>query len=83
MINNHSMHLNPRPYLTAPHVKFHIQRSTDVEGVAMCGGIFAKERYSVFSPSFVYRMDEKNQCLSCVQEFEQIAQSADSLQLSI
>lgn len=63
-------HLNPRPYLTAPHVKFHIQNPNDFEGVAMCGGIYPPERYSVFSFSFVLRLDKKNQCLCCLAEYE-------------
>jgi len=63
-------HLNPRPYLTAPHVKFHIQNPRDLTGVAMCGGIYPPERYSVFSPSFVQRMDEKNQCQCFLAEYQ-------------
>lgn len=61
-------HLNPRPYRRAPHVKFHIQNPNDVEGVAMCGGIYPPERYAVFSVSFVNRMDEVNQCKCCMAE---------------
>jgi len=63
-------HKNPRPYSYAPHVKFHIQNTKDVEGVAMCGVIYPPERYAVFSPAFVQRMDEKNQCQCCLAEYE-------------
>lgn len=63
-------HKNPRPYSYAPHVKFHIQNSNDVDGVALCGGIFPPERYSVFSYDFVSRLDQKNQCLCCLAEYE-------------
>lgn len=63
-------HLNPRPYLTAPHVKFHIQNNNDVEGVAICGGIYEPECYMVFSLSFVLRLDKQNQCLCCLAEHE-------------
>ena len=49
-------HLNPRPYMTAPHVKFHIQNVNDVTGVAICGGIYSPDLFNVFSPvlSFVF-----------------------------
>lgn len=67
------LHKNPRPYSYAPHVKFHIQNSNDVDGVAMCGGIFPVERYAVFSASFVYSMDERNQCQCCVAELHRNA----------
>ena len=66
--NGYNEHLNPRPYIIARHVKFHIQRSTDVEGVAMCGGIYDPQRYMVFSSSFVRRMNAENQCLCCLKE---------------
>jgi len=75
-------HLNPRPYRMASHVKFHIQKESDVDGVAMCGGIYPPERYMVFSSSFVHSFDESNQCQCCIKEFERLAQSADGLQLS-
>lgn len=63
-------HLNPRPYPRAPHVKFHLQNTHDVDGVAMCGGIFSPSLYMVFSLSFVLRLDKKNQCLCCLAEYE-------------
>lgn len=68
MSNFYNLHLNPRPYPRAPHVKFHIQNENDVEGVAMCGGIYPPERYAVFGASFVSSFDEKNQCLCCMKE---------------
>lgn len=61
-------HLNPRPYPMAHHVKFHVQNPNDIDGVAMCGGIFSPDRCSVFSLSFVLRFDEKNQCQCCLAE---------------
>ncbi|MEQ1741919.1 MAG: hypothetical protein ABL869_05390 [Candidatus Nitrotoga sp.] len=64
------LHKNPRPYTYAPHVKFHIQNVNDVSGVAICGGIYRPERFSVFSAAFVFRFDKKNQCACCVAEYE-------------
>lgn len=66
--NGYNEHLNPRPYLINPVVKFHIQKVNDVQGVAMCGGIYSPDRFSVFSANFVMRFDEKNQCKCCVAE---------------
>jgi len=76
------LHKKPRPYSYAPHVKFHIQNFNDVDGVAMCGGIFPAERYAVFSASFVLRFDEKNQCKCCVAELyrESEAEKFDRLE---
>ncbi|MEQ1742415.1 MAG: hypothetical protein ABL869_07970 [Candidatus Nitrotoga sp.] len=76
-------HLNLRPYLTAPHVKFHIQNNNDVDGVSMCGGIYPVDRYMVFSSQFVLSFNEINQCACCIKEFEQLAQSAASQSLAI
>lgn len=70
MIYTYNQHLNPRPYPRASHVKFHIQNSNDVDGVAMCGGIFPVDRYSVFSYQFVNRLDSVNQCVCCMKEYE-------------
>ena len=66
----YNSHLNPSPYRTADHVKFHIQKRSDVSGVAMCGGIFPHDRYSVFSFEFVNRLDDINQCKCCFAEYE-------------
>jgi hypothetical protein len=72
MINVHNMHLNPCPYPTSPRVKFHIQATYDVEGVALCGGIYSPDRYMVFTRSFVERMDATNQCLCCMKAAETV-----------
>jgi hypothetical protein len=69
-------HLNPRPYPRAPYVKFHIQKQSDVDGVALCGGIYPADRYAVFSAEFVSRFDAENQCQCCLKELEHLAQSA-------
>lgn len=63
-------HLNPRPYRMAPHVKFHIQKRSDVDGVALCGGIYPADRYAVFSVEFVNRFNAENQCKCCFKELE-------------
>ena len=64
----YNSHLNPSPYPTSPRVKFHIQNEQDVEGVAMCGGIYDPQRFMVFSVSFVRRMNTENHCLCCLKE---------------
>lgn len=76
-------HLNPRSYPMAHHVKFHVQNPNDIEGVAMCGGIFPIDRYAVFSADFVNSFDPENQCQCCIKEFEQLAQSAAGQSLAI
>lgn len=66
----YNLHLNPAPYRTADHVKFHIQKRSDVAGVALCGGIFPASSCSVFSYEFVSRLDEINHCKCCMAEQE-------------
>lgn len=82
MEKHYNSHLNLSPYPTSPRVKFHIQNPMDVEGVAMCGGIYEPKRYMVFSAFYVLRFDEKNQCKCCVAELyrESEAEKVDRLE---
>ena len=61
-------HLNPRPYRTAQHIKFHIQNVNDVAGVALCGGIYSVDLFNVFSAPFVLGFYKINQCAFCISE---------------
>lgn len=70
METRYNAHLNPAPYRTAHHVKFHIQKRSDVSGVAYCGGIYPSSSYSVFSYEFVARLDEINHCQCCMAEYK-------------
>jgi hypothetical protein len=77
-------HLNPRPYRMAPHVKFHIQKRSDIDGVALCGGIYPADRYAVFSAEFVSSFDTENQCQCCMKEHhDSLTRVASALDLAV
>lgn len=63
-------HLNPRPYRYSAHVIFHIQDETKPADQTLCGHIYRKDQFNVFSANFVKNFHITNQCKTCIDQHE-------------